>query len=181
MLMSTCYPGFLHWTVYKTLIWVRVLAHLNVKMCMDGSHRLLTTTPEEGSSSSAHEAGKASGGDAPSLRSPLTHCPAQRKCSINYILNQWRNTKERSERHALLEITWKYKFKFNKSLPKSCTASCNFSAQISLDIWGVSLLKTSGGAQSSQAQAWNSFEISCLMLKISPSSTAICSHNSFDT
>lgn len=82
MLMSTCYPGFLHWTVYKTLIWVRVLAHLNIKICMDGSHRLLPSAPEEGSSSSAHGARKDSGGNAPSLRSPLTHCPAQRKCSI---------------------------------------------------------------------------------------------------
>ena len=101
----------MHWTVDRALIWRRLLPHLKISICTGGSHQ----PPKEG----------------------CILAVTMKKGRL-LVVTSLAYKSHLKERHALLAITWKHKFKCSGSLSISCTASCNFSAQISLDIWRVS-------------------------------------------
>ena len=136
----------MRWTVDRALIWRRLLPHLKISICTGGSHQ----PPKEG----------------------CILAVTMKKGRL-LVVTSLAYKSHLKERHALLAITWKHKFKclYLALLP------IIFLPKYPL-ISEESALKFS---QSSLPQTWNSFEISCLMLKISRSFTEKYSHNSFDT
>lgn len=90
----------MHWTVDRALIWGRVLPHLKITICTDGSHQ----PPKEGCILAvAMKQRRLLVVMPPAWKSHLTYCLAQDKCSITIY---WIN--EEILKRGKTCLTWNY-------------------------------------------------------------------------
>lgn len=90
----------MHWTVDRALIWRRVLPHLKISICTDGSHQ----PPKEGCIlAAAMKQGRLLVVTPLACKSHLPYCLAQSKCSITIY---WIN--EEILKRGKTCLTWNY-------------------------------------------------------------------------